>query len=185
MILATGLALAMAIGAYVALTWHPRAPLRFRMVELHGPQNFAVGAERTFGRVVVAVENVTPTPIYVLSMWDSDDAEKYSRTVRFEPATFNPVQTANFRETPWLIVPAHGVSYADCNFEVSTIPRAARGRIRMYHMWYSSTRYHTACACHWLYRHSPVALRRIIPYLPMHLDATDILPPAARPARAS
>ena len=170
---------------YAILTWRPENPLRFRLGTLHrSPESLADRqSHRRHGprtRVSVVVENTSAVPIYMLSMWNSDDGDE-GELRNYRPDTFTPVQNARKRRQAWLLISAHSSIEPPCTMDAKSIAPAEQGTLSMHYLWYSSTRYRVANACHWLYERSPASLQPIIPFLAMDMDAAPLAPPSLKP----
>ncbi|RBP36969.1 hypothetical protein DES53_115110 [Roseimicrobium gellanilyticum] len=144
-ILAIFLVLLAIPAAYVALTWSPGNPLRFRLE----PDT----SQKDGGTFIIAIENTSATTVEFLYLWSS-----FTGDLSPDSSGFRQMSSPMFASIPPRST--HRTSLRVTRAELD----AYAGRHWVEYMWRSWVNAQAVQAVSWLREHSPASLHSYLPY---------------------
>jgi len=157
---------------YLAFHWHPRSPLRFRVVETALPP---MAYYHTDTQVTVAVENVTSVPIYLRYMtlpspaWAPHMRKVSGAVVSREQRAHKAGPQENY-----LLVPAHSTIHTAAFILNERVEDARAGKLVAEYKWMSLGKFLIHSVSQWMVRRVPKSMSRFLPEPALGVDATSL-----------
>ena len=147
--------------AYVALTWHPANPLRFRVVHIYPEWTDNPRASRM---LCVAVENRSSAPVHLLFAKMREPGEIFDGN--HPPGYIDPnsqVERVVISDTGDLVLPAKSVVHVTAFSRRDAIAAMQEGSLCLEYRWMSQIKRKASVASFWLREHSPEVLKQYVP----------------------
>ncbi|RBP36965.1 hypothetical protein DES53_115106 [Roseimicrobium gellanilyticum] len=161
---------------YVAFTWAPHEPLRFRIVE---PQTATATSTATssaaFTSVGVVIENTSATPVCLFKADLTPAASTGAGAVKPVPpdsagrvGLFHPMEHPERQMEDgrsMIVIPGHSSVQISARVEHEKLAEATAGGLQCQYRWMSDTRRKAAAGLRWLHASVPQSLQSKVPVL--------------------